>query len=166
MRRASAPEYADGPTLGALLANDIRGLDEGISRYKGDAGQGRWARREQVEIRILVSFEEVYRSYQGVIAAAIRVLRPHAEVETATLAALGEEIERFDPDLVICTRPSTAYPGGRIAWVELSIESTRPSRICVAGRYSESTNPTLEMLLAVMDEVEEFIRTDDHHRKC
>jgi hypothetical protein len=113
-----------------------------------------------------VAFEGVYRAYQGVIAAAIRVLRPHAEVETATLEALGEELERFDPELVICSRPSTADPAGRIAWVELSIETTRPSRICVGGRYSESTNPTLEVLLAVIDEVEELIRAGEHTRSC
>ena len=100
------------------------------------------------------------------IAAAIRVLRPHAEVEIATLEALGKEMERFDPALVIWSRHTTIDPGGRIAWVELSIESTRASKICVGGRYSESTNPTLEVLLAVIDEVEEFIRTDNHHRRC
>ena len=100
------------------------------------------------------------------IAAAIRVLRPHAEVEIATLEALGKEIERFDPELVICSRPNTIDPGGRIAWVELSIEATRASKICVGGRYSESTNPTLEVLLTLIDEVEEFIRTDNHHRRC
>ena len=113
-----------------------------------------------------MAFEQIYRSYQGVIAAAIRVLRPHAEVETATLEALGEEMERFDPELVICSRPSTAAPGGTIAWVEISIESSRPSKICVDGRYSESTNPTLEVLLAVIDEVDEFIRTNNRHRRC
>ena len=100
------------------------------------------------------------------IAAAIRVLRPHARVESATLDALGEEVERFDPQLVICCRPNTVDPGGRIAWVELSIESTRPSRVCVGGRYRESTNPTLEVLLAVIDEVEELIRTNNHFGRC
>ncbi len=82
------------------------------------------------------------------------------------LDMLGEEVERFDPELVICSRPNTVDPGGRIAWVELSIESTRPSKICVGGRYSESTNPTLEVLLAVIDEVDEFIQTNNRHRSC
>ncbi len=100
------------------------------------------------------------------IAAAIRVLRPRAEMETTTLDALGEEVERSDPDLVICSRPNTVDPDGRIAWVELSIDPTRPTRICVGGRYSESTNPTMEVLLTVIDEVEELIRTNDHHRNC
>jgi hypothetical protein len=101
-----------------------------------------------------------------VIASAIRVLRPHAGVETVTLDALGEEIERSDPDLVICSRPNTVDPGGRIAWVELSVDPTRPSKICVGGRYSESTNPTLEVLLGVIDEVEELIRTNNRFRGC
>jgi hypothetical protein len=117
-------------------------------------------------MRILVSFELVYFAYQGVIAASIRILRPHTEVETTTLDALGEEVKRFDPELVICSRPNTVDPGGRIAWIELSIDSTRASRVCVGGRYSESTNPTLEVLMAVIDEVEELIRTNNHFRRC
>ncbi|MDP8929315.1 MAG: hypothetical protein M3O70_12285 [Actinomycetota bacterium] len=117
-------------------------------------------------MRILVSFEPGYLAYQGAIAASIRILRPHAEVQTATLDALGEEVERFDPELVICSRPNTVDPGGRIAWVELSLEPTRPSNICVGGRYSEPTNPTLEMLLEVIDEVEKRTQTNNNPRRC
>jgi hypothetical protein len=87
-------------------------------------------------------------------------------VETAILDTLGEAVERFDPELVICSRPNFVDPGGRIAWVELSIDSTRASKVCVGGRYSESTNPTLEVLLTVIDEVEELIQTNDNHRNC
>ena len=70
------------------------------------------------------------------------------------LDTLEEAVERFEPELVICSRPNFVDPGGRIAWVELSIDSTRASKVCVGGRYSESTNPTLEVLLTVIDEVE------------
>ena len=111
-------------------------------------------------MRILVSLEPAYLAYQGVIAAAIRVLRPGTEVETTTLDALGEAIERFDPQLVICSRPNTVDPGGRIAWVELSIHSIRPSKICVNGRHSESAIPTLDVLLMVIDEVDRYIRAN------
>ncbi len=117
-------------------------------------------------MRILVSFEPAYIAYQGVIAASIRILRPHAEVEATALDALGEEVERFDPELVICSRPNTVDPGGMIAWVELSIDSTRVTKVCLGGRYSEVTNPTLEVLLAVIDEVEELIRTNNHLMRC
>ena len=111
-------------------------------------------------MRILVAFDPEYQTYQGVIAASVRILRPHAEVKTATLDRLGDEVKRFDPELVICSRPNTVDPGGKIAWVELSVLTTRPSKICVDGRYSESINPTLEILLSVIDEVEELKRTD------
>ncbi len=117
-------------------------------------------------MRILVSFEPGYLAYQGAIAAAIRILRPRAEVQTTTPDALGEEVERFDPELVICSRPNTVDPGGRIAWVELSMDPLQPTRIRVGERYSERTNPTLEVLLAVIDEVEELIWTNDGLEGC
>ncbi len=109
---------------------------------------------------ILVAFEDDYRAYRDMIAAAIWMLRPHVEVETAGLERLGEYIERFDPQLVISTHPNSVDPGGRLAWVELSLHPTRPTKVCVGGRYSEQTNLTLDALLAVIDEVEELIRTN------
>lgn len=123
-------------------------------------------RERQMGIRILVAFESEYLAYQDVIATCIRILRPHAEVKDATLDALGEEVERFDPELVFCSRPNTVDPGGRIAWVELSIDATRPSKVCVGGRYLEVTNPTLEVLLAVIAEVEELVQTNNDLRGC
>ena len=117
-------------------------------------------------MRILVSFEPGYLAYQGAIAGAIRILRPLTEVQTTTPNALGEEVERLDPELVICTRPNTVDPGGRIAWFELSLESTRPSKVCVGGRHSEPTNPTLEVMLEVIDEIEKLTQTDNPLRRC
>jgi hypothetical protein len=58
-------------------------------------------------MRVLVAFEDDYRSYRDVIAAGIRILRPHAEVETTALELLGKRIEHFDPQLVVCSRPNT-----------------------------------------------------------
>jgi hypothetical protein len=110
-----------------------------------------------VEILILIAFEPEYRAYQGVIAAAIRVLRPNVEVQTADLDALEEEIKRFDPQLVICGRSNTADLGDRLAWVELSMDPMQPTRVSIGGRYSERTNPTLEVLLEVVDEAETFV---------
>jgi hypothetical protein len=50
-----------------------------------------------------------------------------------------------------------------------SVESTplilQPARIRVGERYLERTNPTLEVLLAVIDEVEELIHTHGHFSK-
>jgi hypothetical protein len=112
---------------------------------------------ELAEIRILVALEDDYRVYREVIAAGIRVLRPQVEVATSVLDALEEEIARLDPHVVVCCLPATMGPGDRLAWVELSIDPTHPTVICVGGRYSEVHNPALEVLLGVVDEVERLI---------
>jgi hypothetical protein len=114
-----------------------------------------------MDMRILVAFEEGYRAYREVIAAGIRILRPHAEVETSSLEALPEHIEHFDPQLVICGGhvATHTHPGGRPAWVELSMDSTLTAKVSAGGRYSERTNPTLEVLLAILDEVEDLALT-------
>ena len=53
--------------------------------------------------RVVVVFEDQYRSYREVIARALKSLRPHAKVSVAGLDALDAEIERVAPDLVICS---------------------------------------------------------------
>ena len=114
-------------------------------------------------MRVLVAIENDYRAYREVVGAGIRILRPHAEVETASLEAL---LEHFDPDLVICSGHEPRHPDGRLAWVELSLDPRQPAKIWVGKRYSERTNPTLEELLAVIDEVEVLIRTRSDLEGC
>jgi hypothetical protein len=106
------------------------------------------------DIRILVALEDDYRAYREVIAAGIRILRAHAEVETANLEALEEELERFDPQLVICSGHKQVESGGKPAWIELSLDPTQPTKISIGGRYLERSNPTVETLLEVIDELE------------
>ncbi len=107
-----------------------------------------------VAARILVAFEDEYLAYREVIAAAIRVLRPGAQVHSANLDALAQAVERLDPHVVICSWPNTVDPGRRPAWVVLPTDPIQPARICVGGRYSERANPTVEVLLEIIDEVE------------
>ena len=94
------------------------------------------------------------------------MFRPHIEVDTSSFEGLGESIERFDPHLVICSQPNTVDPRRRPAWIELSLDPLQPSKICVGGRYSERTNPTLDVLLEFIDEVEELIQTNNDLRGC
>ena len=108
-------------------------------------------------LRVLVAFEDDYRAYRDVIAAAIQALRPRTALETAELGALEEQIERFDPQLVVCSRPNTLELHRTAAWVELAMDPIQPTKICVDGHYSERTNPAFDVLLAVIDEVEELI---------
>jgi hypothetical protein len=114
-------------------------------------------RKKAREIRILVAFESDYRAYRDVLAAGIRILRPHSKVETAELETLDEEVKRFEPQVLICSLPEPVNSGGWAAWVELSKDLTRPTRISIGGHYSEWTNPTLEDLLGIIDKVEEFL---------
>lgn len=108
-----------------------------------------------------MTFEDEYRAYRDVIAAGIRSLRPRAEVATVGLNALDLAIERLDPQVVVCSRPYTADPGGGLAWVEVSLDPTRPTKVWFGGRRWESTEPTLDLLLVVIDEAERLARTNE-----
>ena len=104
-------------------------------------------------MQVLISFEEEYRSYMEIIAAAIQQARAGDEVVVTELATLEEEIERTDPDLVISSPPLPANPvAERAAWVELSLDPAKPSRFRVGERRWESTNPTLAEILSVVDQ--------------
>jgi F420-dependent methylenetetrahydromethanopterin dehydrogenase len=117
-------------------------------------------------IRVLLAFEDDYRTYREVFAAGIQILRPHLEVDTSSLEALGERIERFDPHLVICSQPNTVDPGGRAAWIELSVDPHQPSTICVGGHYSERAKPSLDLLLEIIDRVEGLVEANNDLRGC
>ena len=117
-------------------------------------------------MRVLVAIEDDYRSYREVIAAGIQMLRPSTEVETAPLEALEEQIERFDPHLVVCSRPNTLASRRCAAWVELPLNLTHPTKICVAGRYSKRRNPAIDVLIAVIDEVEQLLQTNGDFEGC
>jgi hypothetical protein len=41
------------------------------------------------------------------------------------------------------------------------VELGEPTRVCIGGRYSEQNNPSLEALLAVIDEVERLIQAGE-----
>jgi hypothetical protein len=117
-------------------------------------------------IKLLVAFEDDYRSYRDVIAAAIRILRPCTKVATSDLDALGEELARFDPHLVICSCPRPASSGGIDAWIEISLGVAGPARICIGGHYSEQHDPNLETMLVIIDEVERLIERGESFRRC
>jgi len=113
--------------------------------------------------------EEDYRAYREVIAVGIHALRPHTEVASVRLEELEEAMARLDPDVVISSMATRAGSRERLAWVELSLDPDRPSMICVGGRYSERSNPGLDVLLKVVDEAEQLIgreNTQEVARAC
>jgi hypothetical protein len=105
------------------------------------------------EIRILISFEDGFHAYRDTIATAIKIVRPDAEVVTVEPADIGETTKRFPPDIMIGSPLTEADVEGVPAWVELSLDPAKPSRINLNGNYSEAVNPTLDTLLVIVDEV-------------
>jgi hypothetical protein len=101
-----------------------------------------------------VALEDDYRVYRETITVCLQILRSGAETKSVGLEALEEEIERFEPQVVICSGRKAVDQGGRLAWIELSLDPTSPTKISVGGRRWERTNSTLEELLEVIDEVE------------
>ncbi len=123
--------------------------------YPGTTLAGSAAPRRGADIRVLVALEDDYRVYRETIAAVLRVLRPAAEVESTAIEALEEELERFDPQVVICCggHEGVEPPDGRAAWIELSLDPTRPTVVSVGSCSLELTNPRVEELLEVIDEL-------------
>jgi hypothetical protein len=110
-------------------------------------------------MRILISYEDAYRVYADALERALRGLPPEAEVTSCRLAEIGEQLEDFDPHLVVSSRPNTVDPGGRAAWYTLSPEPDGPSEACLGGRRSRTSNPPLEELLLFIEEAEALIRS-------
>jgi len=112
-------------------------------------------------MKVLVAFEKEYRAYMAAIAAAIRMFRSNVEVALADSGELEAEVDRFDPQLVICSSPIPSNPVAPkiIAWIELSPEPDQPSRFRIGERGWESTNPTLGEILPAVDETKRLYRT-------
>jgi hypothetical protein len=108
-------------------------------------------------VRILISYEESHRAYSDALEKAIGGLHPDADVASCRLAEIGEQLESFDPNLVVSSRPNTVDPGGRAAWYRLSAEPDEPSEACLGGRRWGRLNPSLEDLLSFIDEVETLV---------
>ena len=107
-------------------------------------------------MRVLVAYEDTYRSYRDALVRAIRDHRPHFTLLGTTPGALGAALERFGPHAVVSSRPSAEYPGGeRGAWVELPAEPSRGGEVCVGGDRRGAVNPGLGEVLRALDEAEE-----------
>ena len=105
-----------------------------------------------------MSFEEAYRVYGHVITGAIQGSRPGVEAQAIEQVALEDVVHRWDPQLVICSPPVPPNPiSTREAWVEVSLDSERPSRVRLGEQRWEPLNPSLEELLSVVDEAEKLV---------
>ena len=117
-------------------------------------------------MRALIVYEDSHRSYGEAMVGAVRASRPSLEVALAHLRELEAELERFDPHLVVSSRPNTFEAGGRAAWVLLSDDPEEPSEVCIDGRHRRLENPGLEEILGIIDETEELVGTGRELRGC
>ena len=122
-------------------------------------------------VRVLVAFEDVRSVYRETIARAVGELRPALEVRSAALADIEREFRRFDPHVVVCSRPNGEHPGGRGAWVHIPTEDgatdeERLARVCLDGESWRTDGPPLAELLEVVDRTEERLREGSLTEAC
>jgi hypothetical protein len=122
-------------------------------------------------MRVLVAFEDVRFAYSRAIARAIRQLRPGLEVRSSVLEELKRELVRFDPHVVICSRPNGTHPSTRGAWVHIPTDDgleddERLARICLEGEHWKADGPPLSELLEVLDETHERLREGTLSEAC
>jgi hypothetical protein len=94
-----------------------------------------------------------------VIAACIRLLRPHVEVSTTVPKRLERKAEILDPHLIISSRPKTAIPSPPIVWIRVPTEApTRPTEIWLGEGPGGEVAPEADvvgLLAQVIDRIEE-----------
>jgi hypothetical protein len=123
-------------------------------------------------MRVLVAFEDVRFVYSRTIARAIRELRSGLRVRSSGLDELEQEIESFDPHVVVCSLPNGTHPGARGAWVHiptqdgLQDDEERLARICLDGESWRTDGPPLSELLGVLDETQRRLREGELSEAC
>ena len=108
-------------------------------------------------MRVLITVDEGYRLYRDVLAGGLKAMRPTLEVATVALNDFEKRLKSFEPHLVICGGQNFARSEGPVAWIDLAFGPTmplqRPAQFWVDGRYREITNPNLQSMVSVIDEV-------------
>ena len=124
------------------------------NRPEDPAAKDASARRRRGGPRVLMANEP--RAYREGIAAVIGQLRPAVEIETVEPDALDTSIERFSPDMVICSKATDALEGGVRVWVELYPENAALSVASIGGRRMEYAEIQLPDLLSIVDKAYEL----------
>jgi hypothetical protein len=114
--------------------------------------------RKRGRPRVLMANEP--RAYREGIAAVISQLRPAVEVETVDPDALDDSIQRYVPDMVICSKATETLKGSVRVWVELYPENGAISVASIGGRRIEYTEIQLPDLLSIVDKAEELAKAN------
>ena len=103
--------------------------------------------------RVLLANEP--RAYRESLAAVIGQLRPEVEVVTVEPDALDDSIERYSPDVVICSEATQATRDRIEIWVELYPGHGARSVASVRGERTEYAEIQLWDLLSIVDGAED-----------
>ena len=113
-----------------------------------------------LKLRVLVAAENDHRAYGETIGHAMEALRPSLDVVISSTREMDEALALLEPEIVFCIRTEPATPeADTLAWVELSVEPSLATETRVGECRRELGNPTLEHLLAIVDEAEGLVRT-------
>jgi hypothetical protein len=77
------------------------------------------------------------------------------EVKTVELEELRGMVEKFEPDMAIGSGFDKEDMRGVPSWVQLSLDPASSTTVRVCGNSSDTVNPTLDKLLAIIEEVEQ-----------
>jgi hypothetical protein len=102
------------------------------------------------KLRLLVANAPL--SYRQAIAAAITALRPDVEVLLGEPEALDTEVERFSPDVVVCSHVTPLVESRVLAWVDLYPGGDRRATISMDGLRVETGGVELDDLLSIIDQ--------------
>jgi hypothetical protein len=116
------------------------------------------SRGDTARMRVLVAFEARYRSYRETIATALSELRPGVEVLVVDSDALRAEVERYDPQLVVCDRYEIDGLPRRAAWITLPTDPDSCARVRIGTDSREIAHPSFDELLLVIDEAQSWLR--------
>lgn len=100
-------------------------------------------------MRVLMANEP--RSFREVFTSVLRTLRPNIEVIEVDPEDLDPEVERLRPDLVVCSRISSAVEREAPSWILLYPENEPVGMIYTAGDLSTMNDLDLDRLIAIVD---------------
>jgi hypothetical protein len=127
------------------------------------ARTGEHGSKVAAKVRLLITAEDEHRAHREVLGAAIKEVRPRLEVTICRFGKFEGELERLEPQMVICGRFRPVQPSDdTLAWVELFMNPNQPTKIRVGENCWEIDNPSLEDLLSVIDEAERLSRFEEH----
>jgi chemotaxis response regulator CheB len=109
---------------------------------------------------IRVLFVNEPRLYREVISDALRLEMPGAEVVVADPSELDREMERLQPDLVVCSQVTPRVRDSVPVWIELYPEEDAISVVSFEGRRLEVHNIEFDGLISLVDVACRLVRME------